>query len=79
MGFVINEYDHSYMCMLAHVRAHRHMPTCLKYLRENWYIGSTSAMLATTKYMTEPRSATVLYFSRAAVIFVSVSSASARR
>ena len=53
--------------------------TCLKYLREYWYIVSTSAMLATTKYMTEPRVATGRYFSRAAVIFSSVISASFNR
>ena len=50
--------------------------SCLKYLRENWYMGSTSAMAATTKYMTEPRVATTRYFSRAVEIFSSVVSAS---
>ena len=39
-------------------------------------MGSTSAMLATTKYMTDPRVATTLYFSRAVDIFSSVVSAS---
>ena len=51
----------------------------MKYLRENWYMGSTSPMLATTKYMTEPRSATERYFSRASEIFSSVCSASVSR
>ena len=40
---------------------------------------STSATLATTKYITEPRVATGRYFSRAAVIFSSVISASFNR
>ena len=53
--------------------------SALKYFSENWYIGSTSAMLATTKYMTEPRVAMTRYFSRAALIFFSVVSASFRR
>ena len=40
---------------------------------------STSAMLATTKYITEPLVATGRYFSRARVIFSSVISASFSR
>ena len=42
-------------------------------------MGSISANDATTKYMTEPRVATGRYFSRAALIFSSVVSASFRR
>lgn len=48
-------------------------------MREYWYIGSTSAKLATTKYITEPRVATGLYFSRAVEMLSSVFSASRRR
>ena len=40
---------------------------------------STSAILATTKYITDPRVATGRYFSRAVVIFSSVISASFNR
>ena len=40
---------------------------------------STSAILATTKYITDPRVATGRYFSRADVIFSSVVSASFNR
>ena len=53
--------------------------TCLKYFSEYWYMESTSAMLATTKYITEPLVATGRYFSRARVIFSSVISASFSR
>ena len=49
----------------------------LKYFSEYWYIGSTSPSTATTKYITEPRVATFLYFSRAVEICNSVCSASA--
>ena len=49
----------------------------LKYLREYWYMGSTSPSMATTKYITEPLVATFLYFSRAVEICSSVCSASA--
>jgi len=51
----------------------------LKYFREYWYIGSTSASVATTKYITEPRVATLRYFSLAVEIWSSVCCASARR
>lgn len=53
--------------------------TCLKYLRENWYMGSISERLAMTKYMTEPRVATGRYLSLAVLIISSVVSASPRR
>ena len=51
----------------------------VKYLSENWYMGSTLAKLATTKYKIEPRLATGRYFSRVAEIVASVFSASPSR
>lgn len=51
----------------------------LKYFKEYWYIGSTSAMVATTKYIIDPLVATIRYFSLADDIWTSVCSDSVRR
>ena len=52
---------------------------CVKYRRENWYIGSIKLKSATTKYNNEPRFATRRYFSRAVEMFASVLIVSSRR